>query len=67
MTTGGTESLVMMLKAYRDWGRDNYDLGRPEIVAATTIHAGIDKGAEMLGMKLVKVMQDLRAFDESFK
>ena len=51
VTSGGTESIVLAMKAYRDRsGRS-----RPEIVAPTTAHVAFDKAAQYLGMRLVRV------------
>jgi sphinganine-1-phosphate aldolase len=51
VTSGGTESIILAMKAYRDRS------GRREaaIVAPTTAHVGFDKAAHLLGMRLVKV------------
>lgn len=57
VTSGGTESIVLAIKAYRD------HTGRSKIVAPETAHAAFDKGAQLLAMELVKVPvgDDLRA------
>lgn len=46
MTTGGTESLIMACKAYRDYGREVKGIFKPNIVMPRTAHAGFDKAAQ---------------------
>lgn len=46
MTTGGTESLIMACKAYRDYGYEVNGIYRPNIVMPRTAHAGFDKAAQ---------------------
>ena len=55
MTTGGSESLLLALKAARDWSRAVKGITKPEIVLCYTAHAGFDKGASLLDVKLRKV------------
>lgn len=56
MTSGGTESIIMALKACRDWRRAERPIaGVPTIVAAQTAHPAFDKGAQLLGMQVVRV------------
>lgn len=55
LSSGGTESILLACKAYRDRGRDLYGVTTPEIVAPTTIHAAFQKAAHYFGMKLVLV------------
>lgn len=55
LSSGGTESILLACKAYRDRGRDLHGVSTPEIVAPTTIHAAFHKAAHYFGMKLVLV------------
>lgn len=43
MTTGGTESIIMACKAYRDYARSR-GISNPEMVVPITAHAAFDKG-----------------------
>jgi glutamate/tyrosine decarboxylase-like PLP-dependent enzyme len=63
VTSGGTESILMAMKTYRDWARDRKGIVRPEIVAPTTAHTAFDKAAEYFGIKInrVPVLDDTRA------
>jgi sphinganine-1-phosphate aldolase len=64
MTTGGTESVLMAVKAARDRARAKQPwIGTPEIVAPSTIHVALDKAAHYFGLKVryVDVGPDFRA------
>ena len=55
-TVGGTESIIMCMKAARDWAaaaRPVPDI--PEVIVPRTAHAAFDKGAEWLNMKIVRM------------
>ncbi|MDD9993616.1 MAG: aminotransferase class V-fold PLP-dependent enzyme [Rhodospirillales bacterium] len=55
-TAGGTESILMAMKAARDWAREHRPVaGVPEVVVPKTAHAAFDKGAAWLGMKVVRM------------
>lgn len=56
MTSGGTESILCAVAAYRDRARRERPwIRRPELVAPTTIHPAFDKAAHYFGVKLIKV------------
>ncbi len=64
MTTGGTESVLMAVKAARDRARAKQPwIRNPEIVVPSTIHVALDKAAHYFGMKVryVDVGPDFRA------
>lgn len=52
MTCGGTESLIMACKAYRDYGREVNGIYQPNIVLPRTAHSGFDKAAQYLNIHL---------------
>lgn len=52
MTTGGTESIFMACKAYRDYAQEVKGIKRPEIIVPLTAHAAFDKAAHYLGIKI---------------
>ncbi|XP_020850191.1 sphingosine-1-phosphate lyase 1 isoform X1 [Phascolarctos cinereus] len=54
MTSGGTESILMACKAYRDLAYEK-GIKSPEIVAPVSVHAAFEKAAHYFGMKLVRV------------
>ncbi len=53
-TTGGTESILMAMKAYRDYGRSHRRIASPNVVACVTAHAAFDKAAQYFGIELRK-------------
>jgi glutamate/tyrosine decarboxylase-like PLP-dependent enzyme len=63
VTSGGTESILLAMKAYRDCARAERNIARPEIVVPETAHAAFDKAAEYFGIRRVNVPvgSDLRA------
>ena len=54
VTFGGTESLINPLVAYRDRARTERGITEPEVIVPVTAHPALDKGAHLLGIKLVK-------------
>lgn len=50
MTTGGTESILMACKAYRDYAREVHGISKPNMVIATTAHSAFDKAAKYLNI-----------------
>lgn len=65
MTTGGTESIMMACKAYRDYARDVKGITKPNIVLPKTAHTAFDKSAKYFGMytKTVPVHPDTTEVD----
>lgn len=56
MTSGGTESILMAVKAYRDRARKRRPwIRRPEIVAPATVHAAFRKACHYFDVDLVTV------------
>lgn len=56
MTSGGTESILLAVKAARDWARTHRRLTDTlEILAPSTVHPAFAKAAHYLGMRLVLV------------
>ncbi|KAI9139912.1 pyridoxal phosphate-dependent transferase [Paraphysoderma sedebokerense] len=58
LTSGGTESILMACKAYREKGRIDKGIEQPEIIAAVTVHAAFDKAAHYFNIKLVHIPLD---------
>lgn len=55
MTSGGTESIILVMKTWRDAGLSRRPwLRRPEVVLPRTAHPAFDKAAHMLGIRLRK-------------
>lgn len=58
MTSGGTESILMACKAYRDYGRETKGIKKPEIIVPTTVHSAFDKAAQYLKLRVRSVKID---------
>lgn len=65
MTTGGTESILLACKAFRDYGREVKGIKKPEMVIPITAHAAFDKAAQYLNIKVRSVPVDPHSFTVS--
>ncbi|HEX9065188.1 MAG TPA: aminotransferase class V-fold PLP-dependent enzyme [Streptosporangiaceae bacterium] len=54
VSSGGTESIMLAMRTYRDYARERRGIERPEIVAPVTAHAAFDKASRYFGMPLVR-------------
>jgi glutamate/tyrosine decarboxylase-like PLP-dependent enzyme len=63
LSSGGTESIMLAMKTYRDWAHAQKGITRPEMVAPTSAHPAFDKAAHYFGIKMVRVPvgEDYRA------
>jgi glutamate/tyrosine decarboxylase-like PLP-dependent enzyme len=53
LTSGGTESLLMMIKTYRDKARKTKPwISKPEMIIPESAHSAIDKGAHYFDVKV---------------
>jgi sphinganine-1-phosphate aldolase len=55
VTSGGTESILLAMKTYRDWARDQKGIHKPNVVAATSAHTAFDKAAQYFDIDLIRV------------
>ncbi len=58
VTSGGTESILLAMKAYRDRARVARSIRRPEMIVPSTAHAAFDKAAQYFNIKIVRVPAD---------
>ncbi|KZW00208.1 PLP-dependent transferase [Exidia glandulosa HHB12029] len=58
MTSGGTESILMAVKAYRDWARDVKGITEPEMVIPASAHAAFDKAGAYFKIKVHHIPVD---------
>ena len=59
VTTGGTESIILAMKCARDWAREaRPSVKEPEVVCPRTAHPAFNKGAELLGLRVIRVPED---------
>lgn len=63
LTSGGTESILMAMKAYRDQARaKSLEKITPEIIAPMTAHPAFEKAAHYFDLKIVHVPVDSESF-----
>lgn len=55
VTSGGTESIGMAMKTYRDWARAERNIENGSVVVPITAHPAFDKAASYYGFDLIKV------------
>ncbi|MEM7155397.1 MAG: aminotransferase class V-fold PLP-dependent enzyme [Myxococcota bacterium] len=55
VSSGGTESIMLAMKTYRDYARDKRGIRNPQMVVPTTAHAAFDKASRYFGIEMVKV------------
>ena len=55
-TSGGTESIVLAIKAHRDYFRDEKGIHEPNMICCTTAHAAVDKACDLLNIELIKLL-----------
>jgi len=53
-TSGGTESILLAMKTYRDWARAEKRITEPEVIAPETAHPAFDKAAHLFGIQLIR-------------
>jgi sphinganine-1-phosphate aldolase len=58
LSSGGTESILLAMKSYRDWARQARGIRHPEMVLPVSAHAAFDKAAQYFKIKPVKVPVD---------
>lgn len=58
LTSGGTESIIMAVKAYRE----KVNIDEPEMIVPITAHAAFDKAAQYFKIKIVHIPVDQTTF-----
>ncbi len=58
VSSGGTESILLAMKAYRDWARDRKGITQPEMIMPVTAHAAFDKAAQYFNIKPIRIPVD---------
>jgi glutamate/tyrosine decarboxylase-like PLP-dependent enzyme len=63
VSSGGTESILLAMKTYRDWGWAKKWITEPEMIIPTTAHAAFDKASQFFKIKAVRIPvgKDFRA------
>jgi len=55
VTSGGTESILLAMKTYRDKAREEKGITEPEMIVPVTAHAAFDKASQYFNIKQVKI------------
>lgn len=58
VSSGGTESILLAVKAYRDRAGDKNNITRPEMIVPSTAHAAFNKAAQYFKIKIIRVPVD---------
>lgn len=58
VTSGGTESIILACKTYRDWARDVKNISSPEIIVGESVHASFYKACHYLNIKYIVIQNN---------
>jgi len=58
VTSGGTDSIVTAMLAYRDRARAEKGITQPNVILPTTAHPAFDKGCHLFGIRAIKAPVD---------
>jgi len=58
ITSGGTESILLAMKTYRDWAKDKKGITKPEMIVPSTVHAGFDKASQYFNIRMIRIPVD---------
>jgi sphinganine-1-phosphate aldolase len=53
LTSGGSESLISAVYAYREWAREERGITEPQMIMPRTAHVALDKGAHYFGVEVL--------------
>lgn len=62
-TSGGTESIILAMLAYKKWALKEKGITKPNIVASQTAHAAFDKACFLFDIELRKIPLKNYKFD----
>ncbi|MEW5940344.1 MAG: aminotransferase class V-fold PLP-dependent enzyme, partial [Chloroflexota bacterium] len=62
VTSGGTESILLAMKSYRDWAREMKGITQPEMIVPVSAHAAFDKASQYFNIKTIHI-----PLDENFR
>ena len=55
VNSGGTESILLAMKSYRDLAQKTRGITHPEMIVPITAHVAFDKAAQYFGIKMVRI------------
>ncbi|HLO18269.1 MAG TPA: aminotransferase class V-fold PLP-dependent enzyme, partial [Anaerolineales bacterium] len=58
VSSGGTESILLAMKTYRDWAREEKGITKPEMILPVTAHAAFDKASQYFQIKPIRIPFD---------
>jgi len=58
VSSGGTESILLAMKTYRDRAREEKGITKPEMIVPVTAHAAFDKASQYFGIKAIHIPVD---------
>lgn len=58
VSSGGTESILLAMKTYRDRARQEKGITKPEMIVPVTAHAAFDKASQYFGIKAIHIPVD---------
>jgi sphinganine-1-phosphate aldolase len=58
LSSGGTESILLAMKTYRDWARETKGITHPEMIVPITAHAAFDKASQYFNIKTIHIPVD---------
>jgi len=63
VTSGGTESILLAMKTYRDFALTKKNVKRPELIVPVTAHAAFDKACQYFNIKMrhIPVTENFKA------
>jgi sphinganine-1-phosphate aldolase len=68
MTSGGTESILLAVKTYRDWARDSFpEIKEPEMILPSSAHPSFEKAGKYFDVKPIYVPIDNKSYRADVK
>jgi len=58
VSSGGTESILLAMKTYRDRAREKKGITKPEMIVPVTAHAAFDKASQYFGIRIIHIPVD---------
>ena len=58
LSSGGTESIMLAMKTYRDWALAKKGITKPEMIVPVTAHAAFDKASQYFNIKMIHIPVD---------
>lgn len=58
VSSGGSESILLAMKTYRDLAREEKGIRHPEIIAPETAHAAFDKAGDYFKIRVIRTKVD---------